>query len=63
MYFTFLTQCPTLLKNLAWTWELVSRVTQLPESIHKSYHPKKTADRIRLLKGKLMPQSISAGKF
>ncbi len=20
MYFTFLTQCPTLLKNLAWTW-------------------------------------------
>jgi hypothetical protein len=29
MYFTFLTQCPTLLKILAWTWELV---TQLPES-------------------------------
>jgi hypothetical protein len=52
MYFTFLTQCPTLLKILAWTWELV---TQLPE-LHKSYHPKKTADRLRLLKGKLIPK-------
>ncbi len=29
LYFTFLTQCPTMLKNLAWTWELV---IQLPES-------------------------------
>ncbi len=34
MYFTFLTQCPTLLKILAWTWELV---TQLPESTKNSY--------------------------
>jgi hypothetical protein len=29
MYFTFLTQCPTQVKNLAWTSELD---TQLPES-------------------------------
>jgi hypothetical protein len=37
MYFTFLTQCPTMLKNLAWT---------LPsyQNLHESYHPKKTGE-------------------